>query len=80
LVHIADAAKAAYDEELAMKPPQAETPVDQLDEFMSRYADSKVDSATDRFYAEKEAAKAARTTYIRQHPDQFFGDFRDCYK
>ncbi|SKB00240.1 protein of unknown function [Prosthecobacter debontii] len=80
LVQIADAAKAAYDEELAMKPPQTEAPDEQLDEFMSRYEDSKVDLATDRFYAEKEAAKSARTTYIRQHPDQFFGDFRDRYK
>ena len=80
LVQIADAAKAAYDEQLAMQPPQAEAPDEQLDEFMSRYEDSKVDSETDRFYAETEAAKAARTTYIRQHTDQFFGDFRDCYK
>ncbi|MFN7564543.1 MAG: DUF4375 domain-containing protein [Prosthecobacter sp.] len=80
LVQIADAAKAAYDEELALRPSQAESPDEQLDEFMSRYEDSKVDSATDRFYAEKKAAKAARTTYIRQHPEQFFGDFRDRYK
>ena len=80
LVQIADAAKAAYDEELGMLPSQAETPDEQLDEFMSRYEESMVDSETDRFYSEKEAAKPARTAYIRQHPDQFFGDFRDRYK
>lgn len=76
---IADTAFSRFQEERAVHPFAQETREDELDEFMSRYEESKVDAETDRFYVEKKAAKAIRTQFIRNNPKLFYGDFSGRY-
>lgn len=77
LLEIADIAHARFEAERAAHPFDSASPDNDLEEFMSRYEQSTVDGDTDPFYAEKKAAKAVRTQFIRSHSDLFYGDFRN---
>lgn len=52
----------------------------QLEDFLKSYKLSSLDAVDERFWSSKDVISAARIAYIRQHPQEFVGDFRRLYK